>query len=296
MLTVRYMSARAAGGTRGIGRFIRYIQYRDVHPDSEPLRDLDGLIRYVHHRDPLSPSGQMFNAVGPASDDHRREFVQYVARSTERTPRVGRPRSTTSERAVYRFVLSPKDARGLDLKRLTRAAMTQLATDTGHAHLPPWIAGEHRNTAHPHVHVILAARREMRTGDFRTLLITRNRLIRMKEALRLEMTRQRERRLGLTMTALRSRDDLSDSPGHARRPRPEIRDSSGRSLPSLVETIARTPSAHEPFRQQMRHRPSAMVVTLAARMSRHHRREAERLARRRHPVWDDVDRRVRRLP
>jgi hypothetical protein len=239
----------------------------------------------------------MFNAVGQAGDEQRREFVQYVARSTERTPPAGQLRSTTSERAVYRFVLSPKDARGLDLKRLTRAAMTQLATDTGHAHLPPWIAGEHRNTAHAHVHVILAARRELRTGDFRTLLITKDRLARMKEALRLEMTRQRERRLSLTMTVLRGSDVSSDAPRQTRRSRLEIiRDCPGSSPPSLAETIARTPSAHERFRQQMRHSTSARVVILAARMSRQHRREAERLARQRHQVWDDVGPRVRRLP
>jgi hypothetical protein len=119
----------------------------------------------------------------------------------------------------------------------------------------------------------------------------------MKEALRLEMTRQRERRLSLTMTVLRGSDVSSDAPRQTRRSRLEIiRDCPGSSPPSLAETIARTPSAHERFRQQMRHSTSARVVILAARMSRQHRREAERLARQRHQVWDDVGPRVRRLP
>jgi hypothetical protein len=235
----------------------------------------------------------MFDAAGPAGDHQRREFVQHVARSTAGPAPPERPRSTTSERAVYRFVLSPRDARGLDLKRLARAAMTQLATDTGRVDLPPWIAGEHRNTAHPHVHVILAARRQLRSGEFRTLFITRERLARMKEALRLEMTRQREHRLSLTASAPQGGEGASPP---IRKVRMEMNSGGLASkTPSMVETLAWTPPAHERFRREMRHNASAGVALMAARISRHHRREAERLARARHQVWDDDHRQVRSL-
>jgi hypothetical protein len=59
--------------------------------------------------------------------------------------------------------------------------------------LPPWVAAVHRNTLHPHVHIVLAARREVAKDQFRTLLITKPRLARMKESLALEMSRQLER-------------------------------------------------------------------------------------------------------
>jgi hypothetical protein len=268
------MSARAAGGPRGIGRFARYVQYRDAHPDHDEVHDLDGLIRYVHHRDRTAPRGQLFDVAGPAADERRRDFVHYVARSTQELHRAGGPRSTTSERAVYRFILSPSDARGLDLKRLTRKAMSQLAADTGPGDFPPWIAGEHRNTAHAHVHVILAARREQASGDFRTLVITKPRLVRMKQALHLEMTRQRDHRLTLSVPSRR--------PG-----RPEL---------SLLETVAWTPLAHNRLRDQIHHDSAARVARLAARAARRHREEAERLARMRRNLWDtDEDRsRIRR--
>jgi hypothetical protein len=284
VLTVRYMPAPAAVGPRGIGRFIRYVQYRDVHADSRPVRDLDGLIRYVHHRDATSPPGRLFDATGPAGDEHRRALVRHVARSTQELQRGDRPGSTSSERAVYQFILSPRDATGLDLKRLARSAMSQLATDAGRAHMPPWIAGEHRNTAHPHVHIVLAARREQPSGDFRTLVINRPRLARMKEALRAEMTRQQGRHLALTRTAGPSCEAPSDLPSRI--------NSSGHSL---VETVAWAPLAHRRFRQQLQHNPAAKIAALAARTSRHHRQEAERLARTRGSVWDDDDRRARRL-
>jgi hypothetical protein len=270
VLTVRYASAHAAGGPRGIGRFVRYVQYRDAHLDSEEVHDLDGLIRYVHHRDRTSPRGQLFDVAGPAGDEQRRDFVHYVARTTHELHRAAGPRSTTSNRAVYQFILSPRDARGLDLKRLTRKAMSQLAADSGRGDFPPWIAGEHRNTAHAHVHVILAARREQASGDFRTLVITRPRLARMKQALHLEMTRQRDYRLTLSVPSRRGSPELS-----------------------LIETVAWTPLAHNRLRDQIHHDSAARIARLAARAARRQWHEAERLARMRRSLWDTVEDRAR---
>jgi len=275
VLTVRYASAHAAGGPRGIGRFVRYVQYRDAHPDREEVHDLDGLIRYVHHRDRTAPRGQLFDAAGPAGDEQRRDFVHDVARSTHKLHRAAGPRSTTSDRAVYRFILSPRDARGLDLKRLTRTAMSQLAVDTGPGDFPPWIAGEHRNTAHAHVHVILAARREQASDAFRTLIITKPRLARMKQALHLELTRQRDHRLTLSLPSRRQGS-------------PEL---------SLLETVAWTPLAYKSLRDQIHHDAAARIARLAARAARRQLHEAERLARMQRNLWDtDEDRsRVRSL-
>ena len=93
-------------------------------------------------------------------------------------------------RAVYRFVLSPEHAAGLDLRRLTEAAVARLEAESGQSGLR-WIAAEHRNTAHPHVHLILAAYREDSPDQFRQVVINPRRLAAMKDELVLEIARQR---------------------------------------------------------------------------------------------------------
>jgi hypothetical protein len=97
----------------------------------------------------------------------------------------------------------------------------------------------------------------------------------MKQALHLEMTRQRDHRLTLS-TPSRRRD------------RPEL---------SLLETVAWTPLAHKRLRDQIHHDRGARIARLAARAARRHWQEAERLARMRCNLWDTDDdrRRTRRL-
>ena len=90
-------------------------------------------------------------------------------------------------------MISPENAEGVDLRQLTRSTMAALEREAGPGGLPPWIAAEHRNTAHPHVHVVMAARRELEDGGFRAVVITRARLHRMKEGMEREMARQRGR-------------------------------------------------------------------------------------------------------
>ena len=102
------------------------------------------------------------------------------------------------QRAVYTMVLSPEDWRGLDLRRLARTAMAQLEKDAGVGGLGPWFAAEHRNTAHHHVHIVLAARREIAPGRFSTLVINRQRLQRMKDAIAREIDRQRGHEHGIS--------------------------------------------------------------------------------------------------
>jgi hypothetical protein len=70
--------------------------------------------------------------------------------------------------------------------------MDQLESDLGGQ--AQWLAAEHRNTRHPHVHIVMAGLREVGPGQFRSVLLTRGRLERMKQALVLELQRQRETR------------------------------------------------------------------------------------------------------
>jgi hypothetical protein len=139
------------------------------------------------------------------------------------------------------MVLSPEDARGLDLRAITRETLAQLERDTG-AKLPPWIAAEHRNTVHPHTHVVLPARRGAEPGRFRTVLITRRRLERMKAAMRFEIARQRGERVA--------------------------------SLEKMLSQLDRR-------RGQARRRPGmgVRVARFAGRIARGYLRQAERIAR-----------------
>lgn len=188
ILSVKYLAApSAASARRAVGGFVRYIQYRDHHQDV--VRDTSRFVGYVGHRDRTARPGQLFDRTGGAGDLERKALIAYVRRSLRDVPSGAR-----SHRAVYRFVLSPADAKGLDLRELARTTMRSLEKDAGP--LPPWVAAVHRNTQHPHVHIVMAARREISRDQFRTVMITRPRLARMKESLAREMSRQRGRPVG----------------------------------------------------------------------------------------------------
>lgn len=195
ILALKYTPVSVAGGLRkAVGGFLRYVQFRDQHAEPEK-GGLDAYVRYVAHRDRTSPGGRVFGPEQDGMEIDRRRLVDYVARSTkELAPTwVKGPdgKLVDQERATYQMILSPEDWRGLDLRRLAHVAMKQLEEDAGAPGIGPWFGAEHRNTAHHHVHIVLAARRELEPGKFQTLLITRNRLQRMKEAVGNEIERQR---------------------------------------------------------------------------------------------------------
>jgi hypothetical protein len=81
----------------------------------------------------------------------------------------------------------------LDLQRLTRAAVSRLESEMGVRELR-WIAAIHRNTAHHHAHLVLAGMRPDAMGGFARVDITKPRLAAMKEAVSLEIERQRAER------------------------------------------------------------------------------------------------------
>ena len=194
MLLLSYQPVSVAGGIRkAVGGYLRYMQFRDQRTEPQRQGGLDAFVRYVAHRDRTSPGGRIFGADGPLTSADRRRLVDYVARSTKGlAPKWVKNRDGQLEdrqRAVYQLVISPDDWRGLDLRRITRAAMKQLESDAGAGGLGPWFAAEHRNTAHHHVHIVLAARREVAHGRFSTLVVTRARLQRMKDSIALSTGR-----------------------------------------------------------------------------------------------------------
>jgi hypothetical protein len=200
VLLLSYQPVSVAGGVRkAVGGYLRYMQFRDQRAEAPRQGGLDAFVRYVSHRDRTSPGGRIFGAGGPLTSADRRRLVDYVARSTKGlAPNWVKNRDGLLEdrqRAVYQLVISPDDWRGLDLRRVTRAAMKQLESDAGAGGLGPWFAAEHRNTAHHHVQIALAARREIAPGRFSTLIINRARLQRMKEAIWADIEHQRAHEL-----------------------------------------------------------------------------------------------------
>jgi hypothetical protein len=302
VLTVGYIAHRTGATARHVGRFARYVQYRDTHPDSERARDLDGLVRYAQYRDPTSTHGRLFNEDGRASSAERDAVVSYVQRSLSDATGP-RDASSTRTRAAYRMIISPADARGLDLQRLTIATMARLERELG-ADLPPWIAAEHRNTRHPHVHVILPARRETGRDRYRTIMITRERLGAMKSALRDELMLQSAARNDLQLRVARRHEER---PPSGQRPvllaqeprRPQAQEQQHRAPGAIAGAPSHLspPTQKAAPRDAWRASPSRgadPLATIARSLARYNRREAERLARRRRMDDDEGRPRGRR--
>ena len=182
---------------RTVGGFLRYIQHRDLHPDSAGVPGaprVAGLLRYVAYRDRATNRAELFVPEGVADSEQRKRFAEYVARSiADSAPQLYRShdgRMLDRRRAVSRFVISPEHADGLDLERLLRAGVSRLESEMGVSGLR-WIAAVHRNTKHHHVHLVLAGLHRRQDGSYQRLDISKRRLAAVKEAVIQEIERQR---------------------------------------------------------------------------------------------------------
>ena len=201
IVRVKFTPAGAAAEVRrAVGGFLRYVQHRDLHPDSPPPRPtpkVAGLLKYVAYRDKASARAELFGPHGALGTQERKEFADFVARSIEGSePQVFRTRDgrvMDRRRAVSRFVISPERAQGLDLEALTRAAVGRLESEMGISELR-WIAAIHRNTGHHHVHLVLAGMHEDGKGSYRRVDLSKQRLAAMKQAVSHEIERQRGER------------------------------------------------------------------------------------------------------
>jgi len=198
IVAARFTPAGSPGQVRkAVGGFLRYVQHRDLHPtesDARPTKpEVAGLLKYVAYRDRASARAELFGPAGRMGSSDRKVFAAFVLRSLEESkPQLYRARSgelVDRRRAVYRLVISPERARGLDLRRLTAAAVAAMASELGTDRLR-WMAAIHRNTAHPHVHLVVAGMRETEQG-FRRFELTKLRLAATKVAVASEIVRQR---------------------------------------------------------------------------------------------------------
>lgn len=201
IVRVKFTPAGAGAEVRrAVGGFLRYVQHRDLHPDATPQRSapkVTGLLKYVAYRDKASARAELFGPTGALGTQERKEFADFVARSIDGSePQIFRTRDGRTmdrRRAVSRFVISPERALGLDLEALTRAAVGRLESEMGVSDLR-WIAAIHRNTRHHHVHLVLAGMHEDGAGRYRSVDLSKQRLAAMKEAVGLEIERQRGER------------------------------------------------------------------------------------------------------
>jgi len=197
ILALKFTPAGAASQVRkAVGGFLRYVQHRDLHPTQSEgkLRpEVSGLLKYVAYRDRASTRAELFGPSGTLSSSDRKAFASFVAGAIEGSrPQLYRGRDGKTQdrrRAVYRMVISPEHASGLDLRQLTVAAVRELERESGDG--LRWIAAIHRNTAHHHVHLVLSGMREDGQGGFTRVDITKPRLAAMKLALGVEIERQR---------------------------------------------------------------------------------------------------------
>jgi hypothetical protein len=199
ILAVRFTPAGSLGQVRkAVGGFLRYVQHRDLHAEigAVPKPQVSGLLKYVAYRDQATARAELFGPAGTFGSYERKAFAAFVVRSLEESrPQLFRGRDgemADRRRAVYRIVISPERAQGLDLRSLALASVARLEKEAGAGGLR-WMAAIHRNTAHPHVHLVLAGMRELGDGFVRVGL-TKPRLAAMKEALTTEIQRQREQR------------------------------------------------------------------------------------------------------
>ena len=219
VMAVKFTPASTAGQVRkAVGGFLRYVQHRDLHPtqpDGRSRPEVSGLLKYVAYRDRASTRAELFGRSGTLTSEDRKAFAAFIANALEKSsPQLFRGRDgelRDRRRAVYRFVISPEHANGLDLRRLTNAAVGCLEHESGVTGLR-WIAAIHRNTAHHHIHLVLAGMHQDSNGSYRRVDVTKQRLAAMKEALALEIGHQCADRVPskpLSPTAAETKADLT---------------------------------------------------------------------------------------
>jgi len=200
IVRIKFTPAGNAGEVRrAVGGFLRYVQHRDLHPDSKPraTSEVAGLLKYVAYRDRANMGAELFGPTGAIGSKERKAFAEFVACSLENSKpqpfHTKDGRVIDRRRAVSRLIISPERALGLDLNALTRAAVGRLESELGVDGLR-WIAAIHRNTEHHHVHLVVAGMVEDGEGGYRRADVTKARLAAMKEAVALEIDRQRGER------------------------------------------------------------------------------------------------------
>jgi hypothetical protein len=294
VIKLRWHATAGGGGhAKSAAGLLAYVHQHDRHPDLEKTEGVEGLTRYVAWRDNATQSARLFDAEGTCGEADRVRLAQYIERSVQGMDQTPSWRVLQNRKAFYHFIISPEDARGVDLRLATRSVMSQLSRSAGTGALPPWIAAEHRNTEHPHVHVVMAARRRLESGRYRRFEITGARLEGLHKTLGSEIGRQREDQARLRSSALRAVEAASKSPLRTR----ESPSEPTWTIPVLerrriiyASRVAEPGDRKPRAPQRASGKPTAGVARILGRLARQHLWEAEREAYRRR---DDAGNRAR---
>jgi hypothetical protein len=130
------------------------VRHRYTRAGQRAKRKLSDALRYMRQR-PLGEGEQLRDRrlfTARTDDLERHEARELLMGHADRLV------------AYHRLILSPGMALD-DLQRWTRLTMADLSRHLGQE--LHWVAVTHRNTAHPHVHVLVAATGERLAGDRR---------------------------------------------------------------------------------------------------------------------------------
>src|SRR5205823_694439 len=107
--------------------------HRDLHPiqtTESTNPKVSGLVNYVAFRDRATSRAELFGPKGTLGNAERKAFAAFVVRAIKNSrPQSYRDRAgglRDRRRAVYRMVISPERAQGLDLRRLANATVAAL--------------------------------------------------------------------------------------------------------------------------------------------------------------------------
>ena len=117
VVKARVVRNRGAGGRQTLSRHVNYVER-------------DGV-------DESGGKGEPFSRDGVLSEDDVRGFVD----------------EARNDRHHFRIMVTPERGGDLELRRYTQSFMTQVEGDLGSR--LDWLAVEHHNTDHPHVHIIV---------------------------------------------------------------------------------------------------------------------------------------------
>jgi len=172
-------ASRKAGGPAafGVGKISRASVFgRGRAPSLNALRRVGGRsrcvvikARVVRQSSGGAPLGLHVNYLQREGVDRENQPGRLFDDKGEEVDGRGFTERCAGDRHHFRFIISPEDAAELaDLKGFTRDLIGQAEADLG-THLD-WVAVDHWNTAHPHVHVLV---RGMTAGG-RDLVISRD--------------------------------------------------------------------------------------------------------------------------
>jgi type IV secretory pathway VirD2 relaxase len=138
-----HVAARFAGDALGPGSRRVVIKMRLVVHKTAAPRTLSDHLRYLE-RDGVAPDGTPGRAYGPLEEKVDTKAFRERCRD---------------DRHHFRFIVGPEDAAELgDLKGFTRSLMQRVEADLGTR--LDWVAVDHWDTEHAHVHLVLRGRDE----------------------------------------------------------------------------------------------------------------------------------------